>query len=65
MATKIEIDSKYGLSRLMPPSEAVRELPEAVRELPEEEAEQYEKFAKLRLQAYTEYKNDNDSGDID
>lgn len=58
MATKIEIDSKYGLSRLMPPSEAIRELPE-------EEAEQYEKFAKLRLQAYTEYKNDDDSGDID
>ena len=58
METRAEINAKYGIVRLMPPSVANEELsPEEVKE--------YERFTQISAKAFEEYWDEDDSGDVD
>lgn len=56
--TREEIRTKYGIVQLEPPHIANRELSE-------EEAQKYEKIVQMHVAAFSEYWDDDDSGDID
>ena len=56
--TRAEINAKYGITRLMPPSVANQELSA-------EEAEKYERFTRMLVDSFDDYFNDDGADDID